>query len=183
MARKKQEINSKSGDRLKQLCAEMHITQKQLSQMSGVSENTLSKISTGRGPLTPQIAQEIVRVCPLYSTEWLIGDTDYKSMDDENIQKIIKVINKSRVEGTNLLSGLAFFLSVTEYKMDVAEITQGSISVEEVLAQIKQYCTIEHKGRKIALSIDEVNSLENEILEHIEIRLKYLFKQKETENN
>lgn len=52
MARIKQEINSKSRERLKRICEDLHITQKQLSGATGISENTLSKIATGRGPLT-----------------------------------------------------------------------------------------------------------------------------------
>ena len=73
MARRKQEINSKSRERLKRLCEDLHITQKQLSDATGISENTLSKIATGRGPLTRQVAEEIIKVCPAYRTEWLLG--------------------------------------------------------------------------------------------------------------
>ena len=76
MARMKQEINPKSRKNLKHLCNELNITQKQLSEASGVSENTLSKIATGRGPLTRQIAEEIIKVCPSYRIEWLLGFDD-----------------------------------------------------------------------------------------------------------
>lgn len=76
MARKKQEINSKSRERLKRICEDLHITQKQLSGATGISENTLSKIATGRGPLTRQIAEEIIKICPSYRIEWLMGFDD-----------------------------------------------------------------------------------------------------------
>ena len=84
--RVRQEINPKSVLRLKLLCGELHITQKQLSETSGISENTLSKIATGRGPLTRQVAEEIVKVCPSYRIEWLMG------FDDEPHEtKMIKI--------------------------------------------------------------------------------------------
>lgn len=76
MARIKQEINPKSSKNLKYLCSELHITQKQLSAATGISENTLSKIATGRGPLTRQIAGEIIKAFPSYRIEWLLGFDD-----------------------------------------------------------------------------------------------------------
>lgn len=76
MPRIKQEINPKSRKNLKQLCDELHITQKQLAEASGISENTLSKIATGRSPLTRQVAEEIIKVCHTYRIEWLLGFDD-----------------------------------------------------------------------------------------------------------
>ena len=38
MARIKQEINSKSRERLKRICEDLHITQKQLSGATGISD-------------------------------------------------------------------------------------------------------------------------------------------------
>ena len=82
MARLKQEINSKSPERLKRICEDLHITQKRLSEATGISENTLSKIATGRGPLTRQIAEEIIKICPSYRIEWLLGYDDFETVDD-----------------------------------------------------------------------------------------------------
>jgi len=84
MAKKKQIPNPKSKANLKRMCDELDITQKQLSEASGVSENTISKIATGRGPLTRQIAEEIIKVCPSYRIEWLLGI-------DENPYNVIKI--------------------------------------------------------------------------------------------
>lgn len=76
MAQSKQKIQPQSSIRLKQLCNELHITQKQLHDATGISENTLSKIATGKGPLTRQVAEEIIKACPTYRIEWLLGFDD-----------------------------------------------------------------------------------------------------------
>lgn len=76
MARKKQEINPKCRIRLKQLCDDLNISQKQLASASGVSENTLSKIATGKSPLTQATAAEIIKIVPSYRIEWLMGLDD-----------------------------------------------------------------------------------------------------------
>ena len=56
MARTAQEINSKSADRLKQLCHDLGISQTKLAELSGLTTNTLSKIATGKSPLTHYVA-------------------------------------------------------------------------------------------------------------------------------
>jgi transcriptional regulator with XRE-family HTH domain len=77
MSRRAQEINPKCKIRLNQLCTELGITQKQLAVASMISENTLSKIATGKSPLSEKIAEDIIKVCPGYRVEWLRG------LDDE----------------------------------------------------------------------------------------------------
>lgn len=77
MARRKQEITLEAGKRLRQLCRELGVSQKQLAEAAMVSENTLSKIATGRGPLTRPVAEAIIAACPSYRIEWLMGDDDH----------------------------------------------------------------------------------------------------------
>lgn len=101
MSKRKQSINRKSQERLKILCNELHITQKQLSEMSCVSENTLSKIATGKGPLTRQVAELIVEACPVYRVEWLLGfdDAPHKAnaLNDSEIESARKILATIRL--------------------------------------------------------------------------------------
>lgn len=106
MARMKQEINPKSRRNLKRLCDELDITQKQLSEATGVSENTLSKIATGRGPLTRQIAEEIIKACPTYRIEWLLGF-------DENPHETIPINTIPGLETAKLCLSVIDLLSVS----------------------------------------------------------------------
>lgn len=77
MAKSKQEINPKSAIRLKQLYEEHGITQVWLSDKTGISQNTLSRIANGKTALSYTIACEIVKVVPDISVEWLMGTSDF----------------------------------------------------------------------------------------------------------
>ena len=83
MAKIKQEVNPKSANRLKQLYAEQNITQTWLSEKTGISQNTLSRIANGKAPLSHRIASYIVELFPDIRAEWLMGDDDFQTEMDK----------------------------------------------------------------------------------------------------
>ena len=81
MPKKPTEIKSIHAVRLKSLLREQNIKQNQLSEMlkknySTLSQQTLSKIITGKAPLTTERAYDIIALFPFYRIEWLLGDAD-----------------------------------------------------------------------------------------------------------
>lgn len=137
MAKKKQIPNPKSKANLKRICDELNITQKQLSEASGVSENTISKIATGRGPLTRQIAEEIIKACPSYRIEWLLGIDDRP----HNIIEIkipgLETVHKY-LEAATFLHGLGY---------EIGQINESGIFFP--VHEIGGFCLPEHHQAEI----------------------------------
>lgn len=99
MARPRVEIQRKRGENLKQLCRDEGISQAALANMIHISQQTISKICTGKATLTEQTAKLIVEKYPQYRLEWLLGYDCFKTVDErisallggqEEIQEIIE---------------------------------------------------------------------------------------------
>ena len=84
MARQKVEINPICGQRLKQICQEQGITQKQLHEKIHLSQQAISAIVKGKASLTGDIANKVIEVFPQYRIEWLLG---YDDMPTEEYAK------------------------------------------------------------------------------------------------
>lgn len=76
MARQKVEINPICGQRLKQICQEQGITQRQLHEKIHLSQQGISAIVKGKASLTGDIANKVIEVFPQYRIEWLLGYDD-----------------------------------------------------------------------------------------------------------
>ena len=91
MARKRVEINPKTGERIKIICAEQGITQAKLAEMVGYTPEYISNIVRGRKGLSLEAARLICKAFragrkgTMYREEWLLGQDDY-----QNNQAIIK---------------------------------------------------------------------------------------------
>lgn len=75
----KTEIKPEHAVRLKRLLDEQNINQKELSRRlkerySPLSQQLLSRIMTGKAPLTKERANDIVALFPFYRAEWLLGE-------------------------------------------------------------------------------------------------------------
>ncbi len=147
MARKKQAPNPESSAKLKLICKELKITQKQLSEASGVSENTISKIATGRGPLTQQTAEQIIHACPSYRIEWLLGIDN----NPQHIRHIkIPALETARrdLDAATLLHGLGYEIGQISEKgifFPVSEVC-GFLFPESCSVAIKKADTIIWRG-------------------------------------
>lgn len=95
MAKRKQAINPKAGKRLRQLrdgisfsgipgleCKNTSVSQRKLSDFSGVSVTTISDIERGKAPLTYQIASLLVKAWPDVDIAWIMGESDYIRKQD-----------------------------------------------------------------------------------------------------
>lgn len=177
MARTAQEINPKSAIRLKQLCNDADISQSKLAELSGLTQNTISKIITRRSPLTHNVALQIVSAFPMYRTEWLEGlDDEPTRTGNQLIRSAIKAVKKKEVLHNAFLSfAMLCGCTIAPEKNDV-------IAANYTLQGATTGYTIT-KGRKtIAMTDDEMTIFEQEILDFVELKIRHLLGQKGGEN-
>lgn len=82
MGRKKIEINTKRGERLKQLLSDGGMGQNELAAIIGYTKEHISYIINGRRNLTEEAAQAIIKQFSGTRIEWLMGYDDYKTEGD-----------------------------------------------------------------------------------------------------
>ncbi len=90
MARKRGEINPNSAINLKMLCVKYGITQARLSELTGVSQNTVSGIVTGKVAMSYPVAQEIAKQFSGVLIEWLMGSGEDMT-EEERVKRITNV--------------------------------------------------------------------------------------------
>lgn len=76
------DIKPNRAERLKTLLNREGISQKELGSRIGVSEVTISKIMTGRQPLTDQRISDIISSFPVYRRAWLAGEDEYMTEEE-----------------------------------------------------------------------------------------------------
>lgn len=82
MARPREKIHVERGKRLKQLCEEQGITQEELSRRIYISQQNISRMINGKANVTENTARIIAEKFPDYSFDWLMGHTDFKTSDE-----------------------------------------------------------------------------------------------------
>ncbi len=178
MARTAQEINPKSADRLKQLCKDLDISQTKLAELSGLTTNTLSKIATGKSPMTHYVATSIVEIFPMYRAEWLEGiDDDPTVTGNTFIRSAIRAKKQSEILHSSFISMAALRgYSVAAVKSDV-QAANAVISGTTIGYKIS-------KGhRTVFLHDDEMVDFEHEISDFIELKIRHLLARKGDLNN
>ena len=174
MSRPKGEIKGLRCKRLKEIIEREVVKQNQLSEETGISQQSISAMVQGKANVTETTAEIIVKRFPEYSIEWLLGFSDYKN----NAEKFRAVISQAQHEGDLLLTGLSAFAQLANYQIDVTSPMKEIDTVEAALKMIVGGYTISHDGVSIKLSLEEMNAFENEVCDFVELQLKHLFKRK-----
>lgn len=107
---------------------------------------------------------------------WLMCETDYRTQSEKNRA----VYSKAKNEGDLLYLGLWSFAELTGYKVIPPDLHSEN-SVEHVIETIKTGYQIEHSGKVINLSLEEMNHFENMLCDMAESAFKYLFKERGVE--
>ena len=168
MGRPKTEIKPKPAERLKMLCDDEGITQKDLSKKIHISPQTISKIINQRSSLTEDNAKRIIDLYPKYRFEWLMGYDPYKTTSELNLA----ILSQAQQEGDKLLLGLQAFASLCGYEISLPLSANGSKDAMEIVEAIKLGYAINRKGKTVYISIDNMNRLQNEICDFVEFKLK-----------
>lgn len=181
MSRPRVEINLKRCERLKELIRETGIKQNQLAADTKISQQAISAMVQGKANVTETTAQLISEKFPQYSVEWLMGFSDYKN----NAEQFCDTISRAQEKADLLLRGLSTFAQLTDYqiKLPLPPSVGGRVFVEDAITAIKEGYAISHGDESIQMSLEEMNTFENEILDLVELHLKHLFRRKGAKNN
>lgn len=170
MARTAQEVNPKSANRLKQLCSDLDISQTKLAEMSGLTTNTISKIATGKSPLTHYVATCIVEAYPMYRAEWLEGLDDEPTVTGNVfIRSAIRAKKQSEVLHNAFIS----MASLCGYTVGTirSDVPSANATISNTIIGYNF-----SKGRQtIFLSEEDMVDFEHEISEYVELRIRQLF--------
>ena len=104
---------------------------------------------------------------------FLMCESDYRTQSE----KYRAVISKGAKEADLLYSGLWSFAELTGYKVTPPDL-QGEQCVEHAIETIKKGYQIEHKGKTITLSLEEMCHFENMLCDMAESAFRYLFKER-----
>lgn len=85
MEKEAKKIDSVYSVRFKQLLRNEKITQEKLHELTGISQNTLSRLANGKTDMTKRLATSIVAAFPKYRIEWLLGLDDCATERDISI--------------------------------------------------------------------------------------------------
>lgn len=166
MSRKKTEINPIRAERLKTLISEQKIKQTELAERVHYSQQHISGIINQKIALTEETAADISSAFPKYSVEWLLGYSDHKNSTDAFIHSI-QQMNK---EGDLLNTAFQSLAALSGY--NIRKLGLQTETVEAAISSIHDYVEIEHEGRVMSLSLEQLNTLENIIYEHAEVTIR-----------
>lgn len=96
MGRTKARLNPKASERIKLLLRERKMTQRELANQAGLSEQLVSGILGNNRGLTEEVAKMIADVFKPVSYEWIMGDSDNRT----NAERILRGMNL-RAERSN----------------------------------------------------------------------------------
>ena len=182
MGRPKGNVNPIHKKRLEEFLKEVtnvtgqRITQTGINKLTGISQQTISKIMNGHANLTETTAQVIVDAFPEvdWRYQYLLGYDDYKTEKELTLAPLFQAHRDS-----NLLS-IGFYayaklcdISISDRWDEVREIPKtGSTTFGEALGNLY---TLSYNGKKVTLGLEEMSQLENEIYRFVKFRLMELF--------
>lgn len=162
MARKPTKFSEKSASRVIELCAENKINQKQLSEITGLHQNTITKIVRGHSAMTDVVAQEIERAFPCYSAEYLKGNVDYKN-ESEHLDALINQHKEEHEKRIDLLKGIA---SLRGFEINLFYASSGPCVIAE-----DQYI-LRRGNARVTLSNSDVIDLLDQLCDFAELGFK-----------
>ena len=166
MARKKVQVKAIRGKRLNELLERKKISQKDFAEKIYISQQTISKIINGHSRLTDDVANVIIRTFPDVRKSYLMGDDDFGlTQEDVNIHELTKSQNEADV----LYTSICALAKLSNYSIECNG--ASSNNAVDVISSLKQRYTVTNKKRSAKLSIQEMNTLENDIAYYVEFRL------------
>ena len=170
---KKPEINTKSGERLRELIKSLGMTQKDFAEEVGITERTVTAYVNNDRRLTEYNARIIAEKFPIVRFEWLMGWDDNKNAAEQ----LMNVLSEVEHESNLLYTGTAAFASLGGYQIITPKIG-GKKSLEEMFAERRKGFRICMGEETVTLDELEFLQFENEIFDFVELKFKHLFEQR-----
>lgn len=174
------------GERLRNCRERMNLTQQQLidkiyelPENNGKERNEkqIGYIENGKRMMSAEYARLFGKVLGVQAS-YLLGESDYKT----EAARFYSVIDNMNQEGNLLYSGLCAFAMLTDYEITPPNLSNTG-SLENYFKEMRDGYKITKNNQTVTLSLEEMNSFENEICDFVELKLIHLFKQKAGINN
>lgn len=177
MRKKVQKVNMSPGQRVRLVRSEAGLTQQEFAEeLGGLNEKYISMVECGTRNLSKKLAVKISEHFPNTTPDWLLCLNDFRTNAERNANELFKAIGQAQEESDYMFSGLWAFSSVNGYTIETPNLKNKDIA--DVLKELKNGYTIKKGDKKIVLSLEEMNRLENELCDLVNTRLKYLFMEK-----
>lgn len=179
MSRRRTEINTIRGKRLRTLLLENNMDQKLLAEKIGYTKEHISYIINGRRNLTADAAELIVKLFPTIRFEWLMGYDNFKTEEDfksEPIRKLLTTVCDKRIAFSALLYSLGYDKEVLDHS-DYANLTISNAKIDNIIKMSSQidrveYCILKNGEEVGRCSAVEYELLLNEVFEFAEFKIK-----------
>ena len=149
-------INSTLGSRLKSLRMQNKLTQEDLSKMLFLSKVQISKYENGKVKIPRSQAERLAEIFGV-DVEYLL---DENCLYPSESVKFASVIEETQIEGLYIKQALEALLRLNGYEPTFATF-EGHMSIEECFSKIKNNLSVTKDGKKITLTVDQVNTLGN----------------------
>lgn len=166
---KNKELGKIRAKRIKELMAREKITQQKLAEMIGTTQQRLCS-NLKNGIITETRVNDIHEVFPQYNLDWLLGHGEFATQRDKNIA----VLTRSKNDSNTMLSALIGLAKLSGFKVEVNPNAFGG-NVESVFNAVHgNYITFSREGKKVSLSVTDLNRLENKLCDYVEFELIHM---------
>lgn len=174
MGRSKVEINPIRGKRLQTIIKESGESNISFAKRFGYSAEHISQIIIGKRRLTDAFVERIIAEYPKYRIEWLLGIDNFKT----STELVLRPLAEAAQEHDTMFLSLSALALINDYTILPPQIPPHGACVEEVFDSIKTGYTVKKGDRRINLSLEEEEALENLISDFVGLQLDYLFRRK-----
>lgn len=164
MTRAKKERTPKSAERLKLMRTVAGLSQAAFAIRTGIPQQAISRYERNERPLERKDAEKAIAAFPDYRLAWLLGEDDFVTQADRSRA----VLLDARRDGALLDTGFRLLAEVADFSIE--ESIMGD-EVEDVVAHIKDGMLVSRGDLSARLSIDQLNTIENQVLDFAEFLL------------
>lgn len=181
MAKTSQELTNLRADRAKSLFDWWKAnhpgerkTQQELANYMGILPESLNAKLNRKRTLTENDARKIAEFFSV-RFEYIMCFDDFPTFADLNAH----AIQTAQQEGNLLYAGLYCLATLSGYQIETPFTGLSKDGkAEDLIAAIKGGFTIERNGKRISLSLEEMNNFENHLCSYVENELEFIFKMK-----
>ena len=170
----KDPLYKQQAENFSQLKKDLHISQRDLKEITGVTEATVSAWCKGRKQIRRAYAEMIVEKYPEYTVQFLRGETPFMNVAQQTRQTIIDGIT----DGTRLRASVMTLADLSGFNIDVASFERTGDDVIDTVHEYTSGCDIIRGNRLLHLDMDEMDAFENYVCDFVELTLDRLMRAK-----
>lgn len=158
---------------IRKLLKDEHLTQKQFGEILGgavpIDARNISKMLSN-GKITADMCSRIHKAFPKYSLAWLLGEEEYPTQTEKN-NAVSQEIHDETVTMHTALFSLA---KLSGFKIEMNSNISSKNAETLIRAIHGNYITFSRDGKKVSLSVTDLNRLENKLCDYVEFELIHM---------